>query len=252
MQRGVEFGQGVDSDPVEMGPVELGEHGALEPFDDGVVVGAASRDAMVYQAELGEPAGERPPGELWPIVCEHALELGADGAQRGPDLGEEPGSDGGALVADDEPRDRPAGGDVDGGELVDRTDAFELAYVEGVQTDQLTWAGGGQTEPVGPILGGVGQQPRFRGGDRSKGRNALPPRAQPMMPQHLLHPRGAAMHATGGKVVEQLPGRVGRATASARIVNTSWAGIALGWAGRRRCLGSNAARPYRSARPIHR
>ena len=78
---------------------------------------------------------------------------------------------------------------------------------------------------------------------------------QPVTPDQIIHARrsGVFDHAAKVGVTAACAAAgisrttyyrwVGRATASARIVDISWAGIALGWSGRRRCLGSNAARP---------
>src|SRR3954454_9135390 len=50
---GVELGEGVDAGTVEVRSVELGEHAALEPFADRVVVRAARRDPQMGQLQLG-------------------------------------------------------------------------------------------------------------------------------------------------------------------------------------------------------
>ena len=55
---------------------------------------------------------------------------------------EEPGSNGGGLVADDELDNRDPGRHVDRGQLPHRTDALEPTDVESVQGDDLTGRGG--------------------------------------------------------------------------------------------------------------
>jgi hypothetical protein len=65
----------------------------------------------------------------------------------------------GRLVPSDQAGDRIAGGGVDGRELPDRPDAFELANLEGVQGDQVAGPGGEVAEPKGPSLAGVVRMP---------------------------------------------------------------------------------------------
>jgi hypothetical protein len=61
--------------------------------------------------------------------------------------------------AGDDQDDRPAGGDVDGGQLVHLDDALEVAAVEAVHRHQMAWC-------WAVVTGGVGGQPSGRCGDR--------------------------------------------------------------------------------------
>ena len=69
--------------------------------------------------------------------------------------------------ADDQFGDRPAGGGVDSGELVDSADAFEFADVETVEGDQVAGPGGEVAEPGRfGFDHGLGDETRQRGDRR--------------------------------------------------------------------------------------
>ncbi len=71
--------------------------------------------------------------------------------------------------ADDQFGDRPAGGGVDSGELVDSADAFEFADVETVEGDQVAGPGGEVAEPGRfGFDHGLGDETRQRGDRRGR------------------------------------------------------------------------------------
>jgi hypothetical protein len=136
LELGVEVGEAGEVLAVEGRAVELLERGALEALADRVVVGRAWRDAVVAHTADLEMLGEGLANELWTVVAEHPGELGPDLGQAFGEVVDEAGRVSGRLVPGDQAGDRVAGGGVDGGELPDRPDAFELADIEGVQGDQ--------------------------------------------------------------------------------------------------------------------
>jgi hypothetical protein len=115
----------------------------------------------------------------------------------------------GALVADEEPTDRPPGGGVDGGELPDGAHALELAHVEGVQGHQIPWSGGEVAEPERPLLGRLGEQAAAGGGDLGQGGHPLGSTAEVVADQYLLDSRGRQGHVAFGQVLEQAAGAEG-------------------------------------------
>ena len=104
--------------------------------------------------------------------------------------------------ADDDQHDRPAGGDVDGGQLVHLADAFEVADVEAVHRHLVagSWAVVAEPERL-DLPGGVGGQSRRRRGDRRGPGDALGSAAQPVVDEQLLHRRLADPVAAFGEPV---------------------------------------------------
>ena len=159
LELGVEVGEAGEVLAVEGRAVELLQRGALEPLADGVVVGRAGRDAMVAHAADAKMLGEGLGGELWTVVAQHRGQFRPDLGQAFGDVVDKGGSVSGRLVPGDQPGDHIAGGGVDRGELPDRPDAFELADIEGIQSDQIAGSGGEVAEPKGPSLAWVVRMP---------------------------------------------------------------------------------------------
>src|SRR4029453_7500168 len=114
---------------VEVGSVELVQTGALEAFDDGVVVRAARRREGVLDAQLGAGGLEVAADELRAAVGQHPGQLDVDRGERGLELVQKRGRGVVGLLAADEPGHGPAGRYIDRGELPDRADTLEPADV---------------------------------------------------------------------------------------------------------------------------
>ena len=192
---------------VEGGPVELLEHGALEPFAHRVVVRGAGRGAVVIQGECGGVTGELLGDELGAVVGEDSGQFDVDGLEPFDEKVEEVDRLGGGQLADVELSDRPAGVGVDRGQLPDRPDPFEPAHVEGVQTDQIARNGREVAKPVRFDLPG---DDAGRGG-RERGQRLDPcgAGAKPVTVQDLLHPGLRPVDVTLGEVLEQPAGTQG-------------------------------------------
>ena len=136
--------------------------------------------------------------------------------------------------------DRPAGGGVDGGELVHLADAFEVADVEAVQGDEIAGPGGPVAEPERLVVAaGSVTRPVVGGGDRGGSGDPLGAAAEAVVDEDLLHrrlgdhvaPLSRAGRRTGGSP------SVGSTTARVSSSSTTWVGVALGSCGAPPVLG---------------
>lgn len=141
------------------------------------------------QTHRGDLRREVLPDELRAIVRQDPREGDAELAQRLAQVVQEPGGELGGLLADDQPHDRGAGGDVDRDQLPDRPDALQPPDVERVQRQDLPRCGGEQAEPERALQGRVGDQAGVCGGQRRQRRDPLPRGAQMVPAQHLGHAR---------------------------------------------------------------
>ena len=104
--------------------------------------GDAGRDAVVGEAEVGEVGPEPVAVYSGPLSVSTARTGPAQAPEAALDVVDEAAGVLGGDGAEDDLDDRPAGGGVDGGELVHLADAFEVADVEAVDGDQVAGAGG--------------------------------------------------------------------------------------------------------------
>lgn len=134
------LGAGEES-PVEGGSPAFFEHGLVEPFDDGVVVGGAGWDATMRDLEMLEMLDEASPGEFATIVREERRNGVAAVSPAASDQVNEADGDrcGGSPHGDPGVSDPAVG--IDCGELPHLADAFEFPDVEAVETDQDAGSG---------------------------------------------------------------------------------------------------------------
>ena len=127
-----------------------------------------------------------PFAELGTVVGEHTGDGHTEATQFADHQVEEPFRDVGVRRAEEHVADRPPRGGVDGGELPDRSDAFEVADVEAVQGDQVTGSGGEVTEPERPGPGIINDETARRRGQLRQRGDALTAMTQTMATQDLL------------------------------------------------------------------
>ncbi len=123
---GLELVSADEEAPVEGGPPALVEHGLVEAFHDGVVVGGPGRDAAVLDAEAGQVVSEGVGDELGSVVRQDCGDgVAAVGPAAADEVDEADGGLGGGSPGGD-PGVGDAGVGVDCGELPDLADAFEF------------------------------------------------------------------------------------------------------------------------------
>jgi hypothetical protein len=221
------------------------EHGALKALADSVVIGGSGRDPLVAQT-LGDQVGpEVSCFVLGPVVREDGPDPHPVAPVVAQDLVDEAHGVGGVDRAEHDGDDRPAGEDVDGGELVHLAHPLELADVEGIHADELARTPAGQAEPEGLLLPGrFGQEPRRGRRDGRRPPQALRPPAQPVGHQVPLHGRlGDGEARSRSRSAYWRQPMVGSTTAKVSRASMTWVGVASGIWGVRRALGIRAARP---------
>jgi hypothetical protein len=85
-----------------------------------------------------------------------------------------------------------------------------LADIEGVEGDQVAWAGGEVAEPKRPILSRFGHDAGGGRGQLGQRGHPLGAAAESVADQQLLDTRRRQAHPTVGEVVDQLAGAQGR------------------------------------------
>ena len=245
---GLELGDGAEPAAMEGRAPALLQGGAVEALAHRVVVGRAGWDAVVVKALERQRGPEAAGDVLGPVVGQHRPHGHASATKAAQHVGHEANRVLSPHGADQDEHDRPAGGGVDGGELVDGPDAFELADVEAVHGHQVTGAGREVAEPERLVPGRVGDEPGAgRGDGRSPGHPGLTP-AQPVVVEQLLHRRlgddeapltqavgvlatadGGLGHRDGEQLVEDVGGRgVGQLGAAADLGQQGLEAVALG------------------------
>src|SRR5215217_7988868 len=100
----------------------------------GSVSGAGCDDGQPAGGEVGAEASGDP---FRSVVGEHGTYVDAETSERLDDVVDETDGVAGGDGPDDDEDDRPAGGDVDGGQLVHLADALEVADVKAVGRHQV-------------------------------------------------------------------------------------------------------------------
>src|SRR4029079_11564732 len=175
---GLQLADAGEAATVEGGPPAFLQGGSLEAFAHRVVVRGTRRDPMVLEAAGGEVGAEPAGDPLGSVVGEHRPHWHPEASERLDHVVDETDRVAGGRRADDDQHDRPAGGDIDGGQLVHLADAFEVADVEAVGRYLVagSWAAVAEPERLG-VSPGVGGQSRRGGGDRRGPGHPLGPAA---------------------------------------------------------------------------
>jgi len=136
------------------------------------------------------------------VVGEHGTYVDAETSERLDDVVDETDGVAGGDGPDDDEDDRPAGGDVDGGQLVHLADALEVADVKAVGRHQVAGRRAVVAEPerLG-VAAGFGGQPGGGRGDRRSPGHALRASTEPVVDEELLHRRLADPVATLAEAV---------------------------------------------------